>query len=103
ARKAPAIAVIIRDTKIAVARELEIAAKEIAIETAQSSGNAGRAQAQAQRDAERRRRDEARRGPEVTENFSRTVRLGRDGTFSLDNVAGDLAGPGGHRQPRAVR
>jgi len=96
AREAPAIAVIIRDTKIAVARELEIAAKEIAIETAQSSGNAGRAQAQAQRDAERRRRDEARRGPEVTENFSRTVRLGRDGTFSLDNVAGDIEVTGGN-------
>ena len=94
AKEAPAIAVIIRDTKIAVARELEIAAKEIAKESAQSGRNAGRA-AQAEREAERRRRDEARRGPEVTENFSRTVRLGRDGTFSLDNVAGNIEVTGG--------
>jgi DUF4097 and DUF4098 domain-containing protein YvlB len=61
------------------------------------AGQAGRAAAQAAREAERRRRDEARRGPEVTEAFSRTVKLGRDGTFSLENVSGDIevTGSGG--------
>jgi len=59
------------------------------------AGQAGRAAAQAAREAERRRRDEARRGPEVTEAFSRTVKLGRDGTFSLENVSGDVEVTGG--------
>jgi Toastrack DUF4097 len=95
AQEAPAIAAIIRETKIAVARELKIAAKEIAKETAQASRNAGRAQ-QAEREAERRRREQERRGPEITENFSRTVRLGRDGTFSLTNVSGDIEVTGGN-------
>jgi DUF4097 and DUF4098 domain-containing protein YvlB len=90
AQEAPAIAAIIRDTRITVERELKIAAKEIAKEAAQSGRNAGRGAAQAAREAERRRRDDARRGPELTENFSRTVRLGRDGTFSLENVSGDI-------------
>jgi DUF4097 and DUF4098 domain-containing protein YvlB len=37
------------------------------------------------------------RGPEFTENFSRTVRLGRTGTFDLQNVSGDInvTGAGG--------
>jgi DUF4097 and DUF4098 domain-containing protein YvlB len=35
------------------------------------------------------------RGPEYTENFSRTVRLGRNGTFDLQNVAGDISVTGG--------
>ena len=37
------------------------------------------------------------RGPEYTETFSRTVRLGRNGTFDLQNVAGDISvsGSGG--------
>jgi DUF4097 and DUF4098 domain-containing protein YvlB len=60
------------------------------------AGQAGRAAAQAAREAERRRRDEARRGPEVTEAFSRTVRLGRDGTFDLENVSGDIEVTGGN-------
>jgi hypothetical protein len=38
---------------------------------------------------------EDRRGPEVAENFSRTVRLGRDGTFDLSNIAGDIVVTGG--------
>jgi hypothetical protein len=36
-----------------------------------------------------------RRGPEVTENFSRTVRLGRNGAFDLANIAGDIVITGG--------
>jgi DUF4097 and DUF4098 domain-containing protein YvlB len=35
------------------------------------------------------------RGPEHTESFSRTVRLGRNGTFDLQNVSGDIAVTGG--------
>jgi putative adhesin len=95
AQEAPAIAAIIRDTKITVARELKIAAEEIAREAAQAGRDASRAAAQTAREAERRRREETRRGPEVTENFSRTVRLGRDGTFSLANVSGDIEVTGG--------
>ena len=66
-------------------------------EAAQAGGGAGRGagRGQAAREAERQRRDEARRGPEITETFSRTVRLGRDGTFSLENVSGDIAITGG--------
>ena len=36
-----------------------------------------------------------RRGPEVTETFSRTVRLGRNGAFDLSNIAGDIVITGG--------
>ncbi len=36
-----------------------------------------------------------RRGPEVTEAFSRTVRLGQNGTLDLQNVAGDIVVSGG--------
>jgi len=35
------------------------------------------------------------RGPEYTEAFSRTVRLGRNGTFDLQNVSGDITITGG--------
>lgn len=36
-------------------------------------------------------------GPEFTESFSRTLRLGRNGTFELQNIAGDIVvtGSGG--------
>ena len=42
-----------------------------------------------------RPRDDERRGPETTEQFSRSVRLGRGGTFDLSNVAGDIVITGG--------
>ena len=35
------------------------------------------------------------RGPEFTETFSRTVRLGRTGTFDLQNVSGEIQVTGG--------
>ncbi len=35
------------------------------------------------------------RGPEVTETFSRTVRLGSNGTFDLSNVSGEVVITGG--------
>lgn len=46
----------------------------------------------------RGRGDDPRRGPEVTELFSRTVRLARNGTFDLSNVAGNIVvtGAGGN-------
>ena len=42
-----------------------------------------------------RPRDDERRGPETTERFSKTVRLGRGGTFDLANLAGDIFITGG--------
>ena len=44
--------------------------------------------------AQRGARDD-RRGPETTETFSRTVRLGRTGALDLSNIAGDLVVTGG--------
>jgi DUF4097 and DUF4098 domain-containing protein YvlB len=41
-----------------------------------------------------RDRDDDRR-PEVTERFSRTLRLGRNGTFEVSNIAGDIVITGG--------
>jgi hypothetical protein len=41
------------------------------------------------------RRGQDQKGPEVTEAFSRRVPLGRDGTFSLENVAGTIVVIGG--------
>src|SRR5262245_50351989 len=35
------------------------------------------------------------RGPEQTERFSRKVRLGRDGRFTIENIAGDITVTGG--------
>jgi DUF4097 and DUF4098 domain-containing protein YvlB len=75
-----------------MARDLRIAVLEA---VAQGGRAAARAAAQAEREAERRRRQEERNGPEVTEKFSRTVRLGRDGTFSLENVSGEIQVTGG--------
>jgi DUF4097 and DUF4098 domain-containing protein YvlB len=57
-----------------------------------------RAAAQQEREratAERQARRDARRGPEQTEAFSRTVRIGRNGTFDLSNVSGDVTVTGG--------
>jgi len=42
-----------------------------------------------------RPRADQRRGPETTERFSKTVRLGRGGTFDLANVGGDVVITGG--------
>lgn len=39
--------------------------------------------------------DDPRRGQESTERFTRTVRLARNGTFDLSNVAGDIIITGG--------
>ena len=34
-------------------------------------------------------------GPEQTERFSRKVKIGRDGRFSLSNISGDIVVTGG--------
>jgi DUF4097 and DUF4098 domain-containing protein YvlB len=41
------------------------------------------------------RYQDSRRGPEVTERFSRTVRIGRAGSLDLSNIAGDITITGG--------
>lgn len=43
----------------------------------------------------RERYQAARQGPEVTERFSRSVRLGRNGAFDVVNIAGDITVTGG--------
>ena len=43
----------------------------------------------------RERYQSSRQGPEVTERFSKTVRLGRNGAFEIANVAGDITVTGG--------
>jgi hypothetical protein len=47
-------------------------------------------EAQLERLQERESRGQRRGRPEVAESFSRTVRLGENGTFDLQNVAGDI-------------
>lgn len=47
------------------------------------------------REAWRERYQSSRQGPEVTERFSRTVRLGRNGAFEIANVAGNITVTGG--------
>jgi DUF4097 and DUF4098 domain-containing protein YvlB len=59
------------------------------------AGEAARRATQAAREAERRRREESRRGPEYTEQVSKTLRLGRNGTFDLQNLSGDIVVTGG--------
>ena len=59
------------------------------------AGEAARREAQRAREAERRRRDGARGGPEYTDKISRTLKLGRNGTFDLQNVSGDIVVTGG--------
>ena len=59
------------------------------------AGEAARRASQAAREAERRRREESRRGPEYTEQISKTLRLGRNGTFDLQNLSGDIVVTGG--------
>ncbi len=41
------------------------------------------------------RYQDSRRGPELTERFHRTVRIGRNGSLDLSNIAGDITVTGG--------
>jgi DUF4097 and DUF4098 domain-containing protein YvlB len=58
-----------------------------------------RQRAQQQREAQQKRQEQQRTmwrsWPEATETFSRTVRLGRSGSFDLQNVAGNIIVKGG--------
>jgi DUF4097 and DUF4098 domain-containing protein YvlB len=64
-------------------------------EAARRQAEAARRAAQRAREAERERRSESRRGPEYTDQISRTLRLGRNGTFDLQNVSGEVVVTGG--------
>ena len=59
------------------------------------AGEAARQATQNAREAERRRRQEARQGPEYTEQVSKTLRLGKNGTFDLQNLSGNIVVTGG--------
>jgi len=59
------------------------------------AGEAARREAQRAREAERRRRQDVRSGQEYTEKLSKTLRLGKNGTFDLQNVSGDIVVTGG--------
>lgn len=70
---------------------------EAARERAQRQREAQRERAERQREAQRERgaRGNVRNWPEVTEQFSRTVRLDRGGVVDLENINGDIAITGG--------
>jgi len=73
--------------------------QQIALAQRQAGEAARRAAQRARENArenERRRRDDNRRGPEYTDQISRTLRLGRNGTFDLQNVSGEIVVTGGN-------
>jgi DUF4097 and DUF4098 domain-containing protein YvlB len=75
---------------------VNIAVRAQVVLAQRQSGEAARRAAQSAREAERRRRQETRQGPEYTEQVSKTgLRLGRNGTFDLQNLAGDIVVTGG--------
>jgi DUF4097 and DUF4098 domain-containing protein YvlB len=45
----------------------------------------------------------AQQGPEYTENFSRTIRIGATGSFDLSNIAGDVVITGGRGDEARVQ
>ena len=74
--------------------EIKVQSK-VAVLAQRQAAEAARREAQRAREAERRRRDEVRRGPEYTDKLSKTLRLGKNGTFDLQNLSGDIAVTGG--------
>ena len=80
-------------------RREEAAARARALQLQREADRARRQAASAQTAAERsrraRREAEIRSWPLVTESFSQTVRLGRNGTLDLQNRAGDIVITGG--------
>ena len=56
---------------------------------------ARQARQQAQRLRAQQQREAMRNWPEVTESFTQTLRLGRNGTFDLQNAAGNIVVNGG--------
>jgi DUF4097 and DUF4098 domain-containing protein YvlB len=77
------------------ASKIQIKTQKVAVLAQRQAGEAARRAAQQAREAERRRRNEARRGSEYTDRISRTLRLGKNGTFDLQNVSGDVVVTGG--------
>jgi DUF4097 and DUF4098 domain-containing protein YvlB len=77
-----------------IARNVERQAEQFAREVERNADKIARYFEQTFEAQGRGRRGFAR-GPEYTESFSRTVRLGRNGTFDLQNVSGDIAVTGG--------
>jgi DUF4097 and DUF4098 domain-containing protein YvlB len=74
--------------------EIKVQSK-VAVLAQRQAAEAARREAQRAREAERRRRDEVRRGTEYTDKLSKTLRLGKTGTFDLQNVSGDVVVTGG--------
>jgi DUF4097 and DUF4098 domain-containing protein YvlB len=77
-----------------IARRVERQAEQFARQVERHADSIGRYFDQ-RFEAQGRGRRGFDRGPEYTESFSRTVRLGRTGTFDLQNVSGDIAVTGG--------
>jgi DUF4097 and DUF4098 domain-containing protein YvlB len=67
----------------------------VAVLAQRQAAEAARREAQRAREAERRRRQDTRRGNEYTDKLSKTLRLGKTGTFDLQNVSGDIVVTGG--------
>jgi Putative adhesin len=86
-----------------VHRAIDLHARKVQVKVQQKVPVQAQAQRQAEarraaqraREAERQRRDEARSGPEYTDKLSKTLRLGRNGTFDLQNVSGAVVVTGG--------
>jgi len=74
--------------------EIKVQSK-VAVLAQRQAAETARREAQRAREAERRRRDEVRRGTEYTDKLSKTLRLGKNGTFDLQNVSGDVVVTGG--------
>lgn len=70
------------------AREAAERARDAARQVREQEAQLRRSNRDAQRDADR--------GPEFTEPFTRTIRIGRAGTFELSNVSGDIVITGGN-------
>lgn len=71
--------------------QVEAGAEALAQSLAAQFGQADRDRARAARDRARAARDRsADRGPEYTESFTRTVKLGQKGTVDLTTIAGDV-------------
>jgi DUF4097 and DUF4098 domain-containing protein YvlB len=86
AQEAPGARVVLRRAEAAaLAQARTDAARQQAAERARRLRDA----------AEELRRREVQSWPEVIEGFARIVRLGRNGTLELQNVAGDIAVTGG--------
>ena len=86
---------IIDEVQRAIEKHASKIESKVAVLAQRQAGEAARREAQRAREVERRRREETRRGPEYTDKLSKTLRLGKNGTFDLQNVSGDIVVTGG--------